>query len=227
MIATGPSVDLYWKELSGALPDFSPEQQRVAVAVYRELAKGEAMTASQMAAALGGAGAGALDEDPLRRFIYRDKNDHIAGFGGIATAPMHDEFYLNDKRLWTWCAWDSLFLPIVLGETAEVRSPDPETGELVRLRVSPSGIEVAQPEGTVVSFLVPDAEAFETSAANVMANFCHFVFFFASRASGERWAARHAGIFLSSLEDAWKLARLLTEKQYGQELARARVLRSL
>jgi hypothetical protein len=35
----------------------------------------------------------------------------------------------------------------------------------------------AHPEGAVVSFILPDAQVFATSAANVMAKFCHFIFF--------------------------------------------------
>ncbi len=224
-ITTQPSLEVYWKNLSRVLPDFTPEQQRVAVAVYRELAKGKAVSLSQIGEALEEPSIEALDllnQEPLRRFIYRDENGRVAGFAGIATAPMHHEFNLSGRKLWTWCAWDGLFIPLILGETAEIGSPDPETGELVRLRVSPSGIEMADPESTVVSFLVPGAGDFETSTANVMASFCHFVFFFASRDSSERWAAKHAGTFLYSLDEAWKLAELLTEKQYGRELARGR-----
>jgi alkylmercury lyase len=33
---------------------------------------------------------------------------------------------MNDRTLWTWCAWDSLFLPEILGHPARVTSPDPE-----------------------------------------------------------------------------------------------------
>ena len=35
-----PTVDEYWEALAKHLPTFSPEDQRVAVTLYRELAKG-------------------------------------------------------------------------------------------------------------------------------------------------------------------------------------------
>jgi alkylmercury lyase len=152
-------------------------------------------------------------------FVYAD-HGQIVGFGGLAVAPMHHEFRVKARTLWTWCAWDSLFIPSVLGETAQVSSPDPDTGELVRVTVSPTGIERVEPSGAVVSFLIPDTHAFDQHAENVMGQFCHSVFFFTSRASGERWRARHEGTLLYTLDDAVVLGRRLVEKQFGHELER-------
>jgi len=54
-----------------------------------------------------------------------------------------------------------------------------------------------------------------------MAKFCHFVFFFSSRQSGERWAAEHPDTFLYSLDDAFALAKRLNARNFGPELADA------
>ena len=43
----------------------------------------------------------------------------------------------------TWCAWDTLFLPALLGETAEVRSTCPVTGSVVELVVAPDAVKGA------------------------------------------------------------------------------------
>ena len=67
--------------------------------------------------------------------------------------------------MWTWCAWDSLFIPEILGRSARVTSPDPETGEIVRLVVTPDGIKSVVPDGAVVSFIQPEALAFDKGAA--------------------------------------------------------------
>jgi alkylmercury lyase len=120
--------------------------------------------------------------------------------------------------LWTWCAWDSLFIPELLDTTAHVESPDPDTGEVVRLDVGPRGVTTVEPGTAVVSFLMPDAMEFDKSATNVMATFCNFVFFFASRKSGERWVAKHPGTFLYSLDEAVALARRLNAKVFGLAL---------
>jgi hypothetical protein len=47
-----PTLDRYWASLDEALPVFTPEEQRVAVALYRELAKGAPVTVERLAAVL-------------------------------------------------------------------------------------------------------------------------------------------------------------------------------
>jgi alkylmercury lyase len=218
-----PGLDEYWRKLEPHLRAFAGEERRAAVALYRELAKGRAVSADQLAIALdiSPAESGALlQRDSIKCFVHPDNEGRVLGFGGLAAAPMHHRFEVEGRSLWTWCAWDSLFIPEVLGRTARVTSQDPETRESVRLVVTPRRVESVVPDGAVVSFIQPEGETFGTSAANIMENFCHFVFFFASRASGERWVARHPGTFLYALEDAFTLAKRLNERNFGPELAR-------
>lgn len=217
-----PALDEYWGKLESQLLPFSPEDQRAAVALYRELAKGKAVDAEQLGRALGLSSAESralLQRDAIKAFIYPDKEGRVLGFGGLAAAPMHHRFEVAGRALWTWCAWDSLFIPGILGRSARVTSPDPETREIVRLVVTPDRIESVAPEEAVVSFIRLDAEIFRTSAANVMATFCNFVFFFASRSSGARWLGKNPGTFLYSLADAFTLARRLNERNFGPALA--------
>ncbi len=226
---TVPALDEYWSRLEPHLRPFSPEQQRAALALYHELAKGKAVDTDQVGRALGvspAEGRALLQRDPLKCFVYPDDKGRVLGFGGLAVAPMHHRFEVEGRTLWTWCAWDSLFIPEILGRSARVTSPDPETKEIVRLVVSPDRIEFVAPDGTVVSFIQPEAQAFDAGAANVMAKFCHFVFFFASRASGERWVAKHPDTFLVSLGDAFALAKRLNGRNLGSALAERARLRT-
>jgi hypothetical protein len=86
--------------------------------------------------------------------------------------------------------------------------------------VTPERIESIEPKEAVISFIWPDAQVFAKSAANVMAMFCHFIFFFTSRRSGERWVSKNPGTFLYSLDDAFTLAKRLNANNFGSELAR-------
>jgi alkylmercury lyase len=218
-----PPLDEYWRKLERHLRPFPPEEQRVAIVLYRELAKGNAVSTDQIARALGvsvAEGRALLERDSIKRFIYPDNEGRVLGFGGLAVAPMHHRFEVDGRMLWTWCAWDSLFIPAILGRSARVTSADPETREIVRLVVTPDRIESVVPEGALVSFIQSEAEVFSTSAANVMASFCHFIFFFSSRSSGERWVAKHPASFLYSLEDALALAKLHNARNFGIGLDR-------
>jgi alkylmercury lyase len=218
-----PALDAYWETLAGHLRPFSPDEQRTAVELYRQLAKGKAVDAAQLGDALGVSAAEAralLQREAIKAFVHPDAEGRVLGFGGLAAAPMHHRFEVSGRTLWTWCAWDSLFIPEILGRQARVNSPDPESREVVRLTVSPERVDSVVPAKAVVSFIQPEAEMFQSSAAKVMAQFCHYVFFFSSRQSGERWVAKHPRTFLYSLDDAFTLAKRFNARNFGPELAR-------
>lgn len=219
------TLEQFWEQLAASLPEFSVDDQRAAVTLYRELAKGDPVSADQLGDALGlsaGAARAILERPPIQSFVFPDDEGRVVGFGGLATAPMTHRFEVDGRELWTWCAWDSLFLPEILEAEARVTSPDPETGEHVTLVVSPQRIESIEPAATMVSFPVPEPSQFNDSAANVMGNFCHFVFFFVSPESGARWTARHDGTFLYSIDEAFELALRHNARNFGAELERRR-----
>jgi alkylmercury lyase len=217
-----PTLDEFWRTLKPHVRGFADER-RVAVALYHEMAKGRQVDDTQLGRALGLSKEEAQtlrSRDTINCFVHFDNAGRIVGFGGLAIVPMHHRFHVNGHDLWTWCAWDSLFIPEILGRTAHVASQDPESGELVRLVVTPERIASVEPNQAVISFIRPDAQAFSASATNVMAKFCHFIFFFASRSSGERWIAKNPETFLFSLDNAFALARRFNAHNFGSELVR-------
>jgi alkylmercury lyase len=223
MTNQAPDIDQYWEALDAALPTFTPKERVGAVTLYRELAKGSPVSVEQFAAALGDSPDVArdlLESKSISSLTYLDDEGRVLGFGGLAAAQMPHRLELDGRTLWTWCAWDSLFIPEILGESADVESKDPESGTTIRLTVTPEGIQSRQPQNAVVSFVRADATQFDGSADNVMASFCHFVFFFESRESGERWAANHEGTFLLGLDEAAELARRLNARTWGDALTR-------
>ena len=191
--------------------------------LYRELAKGQALEATQLGRALG------VSPAEARALMARDRS-------GASSMPMARGVFsasvaLRRRRSIIAGGRRPHPLDLVrLGQPVYSRdpwasrrvytTPDPENGEVVRLFVSPDRIESAEPEDAVVSFLLPNAQDLPTTAASVMVKFCHFVFFFTSRSSGERWMAKHPGTFLFSLDEAFVLAKRLNARNSGPELAR-------
>jgi alkylmercury lyase len=213
-----PTVEQYLKAIEPHIRQFSPQEQRVAVVMYRELAKGAAVDAHQLAKALGissGEVHPLIGRDPLKSFIHSDQQGRIVGFGGLSTVPTHHSFDVDGRALFAWCAGDTLFLPAYLGRQARVKSQDPESGELVQLTVAPDRIESIVPDGAVISFNQPESNLFGTSAENLIRSYCHFIFFFASRASGGRWVAKHPGMFLYSPEEGFALAKQIGARIFG------------
>ena len=65
----------------------------------------------------------------------------VARIGDIPEGEAR-RFEVDGHTLSTWCAWDTLFIPEILGCSARVTSADPENGETVHLVVTPGRIEV-------------------------------------------------------------------------------------
>ena len=217
-------VDELWEAAARCFPDLSPEDQQIGLALLRELGRGEPVAVSQFAQALRTSieRASALVKDSvLSPFIHTDEAGRIQGFMGLAVIRTHHQLTVNGRTLWTWCAYDTLFIPELLGETAAIETRDPETGQLIRLTVSPAGVEAADPAGILASIVRPEAWDV-SSASQVMASACHFMFFFASRTSGERWQVKHQETVLVSLDEALALAKRSNAHLFGAELARWR-----
>ncbi len=198
------------------LPDFTLAEQRLGLALYRLLARGQPVTATELATAIDQAPHGVnelLAGEGMRGMVYRNDDGNVIGFGGLAVAPMPHRFEVDGRTLYTWCAWDSLFIPEMLGRPARVTSRCPETGEAIRLTVTPDGVASVRPADAVVSFLVP--EALEGDARKTIASFCHFLFFLASPAAGTAWVERHPGTFLLTLDQAFALGKEKNARQFG------------
>lgn len=218
------AIDGLWESAERWLPVFSPDEQRAGLVLLRELARGEPVTIARLARALGQSGdaaEGLVKASALSRFVNAGEDGRIKGFWGLSVAPTHHQFGVNGRKLWTWCAQDSLFLPELLGDTAEIESLDPETGELIRLTVSPARVEAVQPAGVMVSMGRPETWD-ATSATRIMATACHFIYFFGSRSSGERWQRKHSepNTVLLSLNEAVEFGKRSNARLFGAELAR-------
>src|SRR2546427_11796082 len=153
------TTEIYTLSLHDALPlpTMTGEEQRLGLEIYRQLAEGEPVLKSDLAEALE-APTDTVDEllghANLKSLTYTDKQGRIIGFGGLAVRDMPHRFQVDGRTLYTWCAWDSLFIPGILDLEAEVESPAPGSSARVRLRVAPHRVEDVQPASAVMSFLL-------------------------------------------------------------------------
>ena len=218
------TIDQLWAAACCRLPSLTPAEQRAGLVLLRELSRGAPVEIDQLARVLTeplDATERLVKRSRLSAFVHADEGGRIQGFWGLSVVPTNHRITVEGRELWTWCAYDSLFIPELLGSSAIVESRDPDTALPISLNVSPTRIEAAKPVGVVMSMMNPTA--WDTaSAARVMASACHFIFFFVSRASAERWRAEHPQTVLLSLEDAFSLARRYNAHLFGTELGRRR-----
>jgi alkylmercury lyase len=201
--------------LMEVFPELDDTKRRIALATYRRLALGVPASPEEIAGAAG------VEVERVRSTlddwigVYTDEQKRVVGFWGLAIPKMKHRFEVDGIWLHAWCAWDTLFLPELLGKTARVESTCGTSGQPVHLTVSPVGVLSAEPRSLVVSFLDPVASRFQQ---DIIQNFCCYIHFFRSSADGEAWIAKNPGTFLLTLEEAVELARLWNEAQFGGHL---------
>jgi len=217
------SIDTVFDTLTAKLCDLDEAEQLVALALYRELLRGVPVSDNEIAQVQSRDvhDVSALLQTPaLDSLIYRDDDGLIVGFGGLAVVPMNHRFRVNGRTLYTWCAWDALFLVDVLNVRAKIESTCPQTGTVIHLTVSRAGVERIEPSQAVLSFLLPDAPLFEQSTGQTITSFCHYIHFLASPQAAEQWTAKHEGTFALSVGDGFILGQMNNDARFGALLDR-------
>ncbi len=210
-------LDQVTEEIVNAFPRLSAADQTLALRLYRLLAEGEPVSRERLAQTVNMPVAEVSRTLSNWPGVYDDENHNIIGFWGLTIKEMRHRLDVNGKTLYTWCAWDTLFIPELLNATADVTSTCAATGETIRLAISPTAAKDLEPSYVVVSFLIPDKTKFQE---NLTASFCHFVYFFRDREVGKQWVAKHAGTFLLSLEEAFTIGGKMNAAQYKDVLGK-------
>ena len=186
-----------------ALRDTFPacEDAPLALALLRLLARGKPVTEAMLAADAGRA----IDDvaAQLARWlnIERDADSAVIGFSGLTLRPTDHSIQVDDRQLHTWCAWDTLFLPRMLGVTAHVSSTCPVSGRRIQLVVAPDGVEHADPAGIHVSF--PPLAS--TNTADITRTFCCHVRFLVGGDAAQTWLQTHPDGHVLDLAAAFEL----------------------
>jgi len=184
------------------------------VVLLRELSKGASVSPAALASSL---------DWPIERVIAAleraastewDDDGNVVGYGLTLRETAH-AFEIDGRRLYTWCAFDTLFFPALIDQTAHVVSRCAVTGVPVSLTVTPTATEDIKPTGAAVSLILPQ------DTPDIRHAFCCRVHFFASAATGQQWAATHRGIEVVSVRDAFAVGRECAER-----LLRATCLRN-
>ncbi|MBW2244878.1 MAG: hypothetical protein JRH01_23095 [Deltaproteobacteria bacterium] len=92
--------------------------------------------------------------------LERDDEGRIIG-AALTTRPTPHVVAIHKKRLFAWCALDTLFIPGLLGERAEIESTCPVSKAPIRLTVDPEGVNTVSPPEAALSIVLPGFDSSE------------------------------------------------------------------
>jgi alkylmercury lyase len=186
----------------------------VSVSVLGVLAAGYPVSRHDLAARLA-RGRPRGGEDTAEAFLHaaieRIPNLELAEDGrivgcGLTLAPTDHQIIFSGPPLFTWCAFDTVLFPALLGRSAEVRSRCHATGVPIRCSIGVDGIEDLAPAAAVITLVAPDQEGAHCDGHG---GFCRHAHFFASPAAAGRWRETHTG-FVLSVAQAHVVARRIS-----------------
>ncbi|HEO64890.1 MAG TPA: hypothetical protein ENI73_03370 [Spirochaetes bacterium] len=220
---TATSLNEIAERLFPTFVKLNPEEQKYSLSLYRILAQGKPVSREMLVETMN------TSHEKVNHFlkdrmgVYYDDQQNIIGYMGLTISKMTHQFTVNSKTLYTWCAWDSLFIPALLDMTAEVESICQTSKKPVTFEVSPDGVKNLQLSDAVMSVLIPDAEDkgfVESCCKDVISSFCHFVYFFKSHETGLEWkSTRKENYALLSIKEAFDLGRQFNDYIHGDVLS--------
>jgi hypothetical protein len=128
----------------------------------------------------------ALEKLAREDLVHRGSDGEVTvayPFSGRTTA--HQVRFPDGHAVDAMCAIDALGIAPMFGETIEVESRDPVSGDAIRARVAPDGVAEWSPESAVV------VAGAVRNQADACRGCCPVLNFFVSPANAERWLAEH------------------------------------
>lgn len=180
------------------------------------LAEGRPVSPERVAAAVGRSRDEVVEAIHGLPDVEFDDAGRVIG-AGLTLVPTRHRFRLDDRTLYTWCAWDALVYPPILGRTVEVESTCPATGQTIRLTVATDGVSSVEPTGAVMTFPDPDPERV---CHAVRETFCERSNFYRSVEAAQRWKDGENEADVVSVKEGFRLGRAMhaewqTEMQEG------------
>ena len=160
--------------------------------ILRRFATDGRPTSVELRAAAGGLG---LDAESALETLAREDLVHRGADGEVAVAypfsgrpTAHRVRFPGGHEVDAMCALDALGIAPMFGETIEIESRDPVSGDDIRARVAPDASAQWSPESAVV------VAGATRSQGDACCGCCPVLNFFAATANAERWLVAHAEV---------------------------------
>jgi alkylmercury lyase len=176
----------------------------------RLLARGAPVAVDELAAAAG-VDITDLRDAPAGQDIEYDDQHRIVGWG-LTLIPTPHTFIVDGRRLYTWCAADTLLFPAIIGSRAEVESRCPTTDAVIRLTVDPQdGVTSLSPSTAMIS--IPDIGDWDV--ARVRDSCCNPGRFFATAEAAAGWLTEHPSGSVVPVADAYPQVQQISSRLLG------------
>jgi alkylmercury lyase len=172
----------------------------------RLLSEGEPVALAQLATAAGWSVEDVEAALRAQTSAERDDQGRLVGLA-LTLRPTTHRVTIDGRTLFAWCASDTLMVPVIVGRSAVVESTCPQTGQAIRVELTPDGVERVDPPDAVVSAVRPAGQL-----ADVRSDTCDHGHFFSSIEASAAWADAHPEGHIHPVEEAFELDRQVIKR---------------
>lgn len=198
-----------------AIIDAAPEQFAHLMALQNLLLEGQPVPQERIASRLHVAHE---EVAALLRGAELDAGGNFVGFG-LTLVPTPHSYQVNGRQFYVWCAGDAIMFPVLHHTSAMIASPDPVSGETVRLLGTPAGARDVAPNTAVVSWVRRPSDS--TTLESIRGAFCNFIHFFASEDTASQYVAGRPDLVIVPIDDVFQIGALLWEREPVKSLMAA------
>lgn len=145
----------------------------------------------------------------LPKIEYNAEGQIVAA--GLSLLPTKHHFQVKEHELFTWCAFDSLAFPVILQQPVQVASSCPITNAIIRLQVTPDGLEEVEPGEAYIAIALPSTDDI---CSDIKTSFCNQTHFFSSEQAAALWCLTHTNAVPLPVREAYRIVRQVAQKVY-------------
>ena len=198
------NLQLTVQQLQKLLPDLNKDERRISKFLYQNLALGKSISVGTIAKFL---------QIPLQdtrahlkqmKYVEYDAAGEISAYRGVTLNPTKHYLVHNNVNIYTWCAFDTLFLAELLAEPVRIFSNCPTCGKAVACEISDRNLINSIDSALVMSFIIPSKVDLSDNLQNA---FCCKVHFFCNQQCGNEWLNLSPEIVFFDLVESLEIAR--------------------
>jgi alkylmercury lyase len=185
------------------------EQEELCLPILQQVSRGRPLPKASLAISL------QISPGELNQRLSRlpdtefDREGQIVGWG-VTLVPTRHRFQVDGKSLYTWCAFDTVLFRPTLGETAQVHSTCPATGQPITFMATPEGVVMKLTPATAIMSLIVPAERRDC----VRSTFCEQSLFFRSEQAADGFLATHPEALILSIGEAAYVGKLVADARF-------------
>ena len=191
------------EQLRNLLPDLKTEERQISKILYQKLALGKSVSIETISNELQKSIQDIQDYLNQMEYVEYNVTNEISAYRGVTLRQTTHCVFHNAFKVFTWCAFDTLFLADLLDKPVKITSNCPTCNKAITINKPDRDHKSLKETNTVMSFIIPDKVDY---CEDLQSAFCCKVHFFCNGQCGSEWINLSSEIGFFNLEESIVIA---------------------